>query len=118
MDLKKLRVEKFQRFSVQNFPAEKMPDLPTVESEIEVIFYYIDSIADVRRCVDYCQSVSLRPDNRVILVYAKGRKDGLNRDAIITPFRQGTIPGFVLKAPMLCSLSPQWSAFVLQKQIH
>jgi len=80
-----------------------------------VILFYIDKIEDVKSFVDLCNTSSLPKDNRTIMIYKKGRKDGVNRDSIFMPFREGTYEGFKLKAPMLCSISEELSACVMCK---
>jgi len=114
MDLSKLKLGKFKRISTMNFP--KSFDLGIVSTAInpEVIIYFINKVDDIKRFVEFCNSTRLPKDNRTIMVYQKGRKD-LNRDIIITPFRNGTYHNFKFKAPMLCSLSNELSAFVLTK---
>lgn len=62
------------------------------------------------------ESTALPKENRTILVYEKGRSDGVNRDSIIGPFRSKEVKGFKLRAPMLCSISDTLSAFVLSKE--
>jgi hypothetical protein len=100
--------------SVINFP--KSFDIGIVSTKVnpEVIIYFINKLEDIERFVKFCNSAPLPKDNRTIMVYQKGRKD-LNRDTIITPFRNGHYQNFKFKAPMLCSLSNELSAFVLTK---
>jgi hypothetical protein len=117
MDLKKLKIGHLNRFLVRNFPKQYIPELKSVESNIEVILFYIDSVADVSKFVKLCETADLIEDNRVIMIYEKGRKDGVNRDSIFMPFKQGKYTGFKMKAPMLCSISDRLSAFVQQKEI-
>ncbi len=117
MDLKKLRIDKSGRFLVRNFPKHYAPDLKSVDKNVEVLFYYIDAVADVAKFVKLCETADLAKENRVVMVFEKGRKDGVNRDSIFTPFREGKYSGFKMKAPMLCSLSDKLSAFSLQKEV-
>lgn len=117
MDLKKLKIDKFNKYSLINFPPEYSPNLETVDENIEVILYYIDSIDDVINFVKYCDSAVLSKENHVIMVYEKERKDGVNRDSIFMSFKKGEYSGYKMKAPMLCSVSDKLSAFVQQKEI-
>ena len=91
--------------------------MKSVDKDVEVLFYYIDAIADVAKFVKLCETADLAKENRVVMVFEKGRKDGVNRDSIFTPFRKGEYSGFKMKAPMLCSLSDKLSAFVQQKVV-
>jgi hypothetical protein len=111
MDLKKLRIEKFKNVQVVNFPKDIKPEIKPATKNVEVIIYYIDKLDDVRKFVELCSSMPLPKDNRTIMVYKKGRKDGVNRDSIFLPFRKDK--NFTLKAPMLCSLSDGLSACVM-----
>lgn len=116
MDLKKLKIDGFNTFIVENFPEQYNPGLETIlGDEIDVILYYINVIDDVEKFVNICETTNLSLDNRVIFVYEKGRKDGVNRDTIFKPFKDGLYKGYKMKAPMMCSLSPKLSAFAQQK---
>ncbi len=115
MGLTKLKLDKFSRFSVHNFPGEFHPDLESVKKNIEVIMYYIDKIEDVADFVKLCENADLKIDNRIIMVYKKVRKDGINRDSIFSPFKNGKYKNFKMKTPMLCSLSENLSAFIQMK---
>lgn len=117
MDLKKLKIEKFKNIMVVNFPNEIETRIKSTDKDVEVILYYIDQLSDVQKFVELCGATTLLPENRTIMVFKKGRKDGINRDSLITPFRKNTYPGFKLRAPMLCSISDTLSAFVLSKEI-
>ncbi len=115
MDIKKLKIEKIKNINIVNFPDKyKLPSNST-DLNIEVIIYYIDSVNDVSKFVKYCDSIELPDENRTIMVYEKGRKDGVNRDSIIGPFKSGKYPNYKLKAPMLCSISETLSACVFTK---
>lgn len=117
MDLKKLKVDQFNHFLVRNFPDEFDTGIEPSSEPIEVILFFIQQIEDVRAFSNLCSTTDLAKENRVIMVFEKGRKDGVNRDTIFTPFRTGEYSGFKMKAPMLCSLSDKLSAFVQQKVI-
>ncbi len=117
MDLKKLKIDQFNHFLVRNFPDELDPGMESSSEKVEVILFFIQQLNDVKSFVDLCNATDLVKDNRVIMVFEKGRKDGVNRDSIFTPFRTGEFSGFKMKAPMLCSLSDKLSGFVQQKVI-
>lgn len=117
MDLKKLKVDQFNHFLVRNFPDEFDPGMESSSEKVEVILFFIQQINDVKSFIDLCDTTDLVEDNRVVMVFEKGRKDGVNRDTIFTPFRTGEYSGYKMKAPMLCSLSDKLSAFVQQKVI-
>ncbi|MCW3789714.1 hypothetical protein, partial [Plebeiibacterium sediminum] len=68
--------------------------------------------------VELSNSSNLPKENRTIMVYKKGRKDGVNRDSIFIPFKDQVYKGFKLKAPMLCSISKELSACVMCKEIE
>jgi hypothetical protein len=111
MDLKKLRIDKFTNIRVVNFPSDIKLGIKPATKNVEVIVYYIDRLDDVKKFVKLCAATPLPKENRTIMVYKKGRKDGVNRDSIFLPFRKGK--NFTLKAPMLCSLSDELSACVM-----
>ncbi len=113
MDLRKLKLEKFKNIRVVNFPKEFDPGIPSSTKNTEVILYFINTLTDVEKFVKLCVSTPLPQENRTIMVYKKGRKDGVNRDAIFLRFRKDK--RFTLKAPMLCSLSDDLSACVMAK---
>jgi len=116
MDLKKLKLEKFRNIQIVNFPKDIDLGISTTDENVEVIVYYIQQIEDVQDFVKLAESMHLPKENRTILVYEKGRQDGVNRDSIISPFQTNRIKGFKLKQPMLCSISDKLSAFVLSKE--
>jgi hypothetical protein len=113
MDLKKLKLEHFRNIRVVNFPREFDPGIPSKEKDTEVVLYYIGELSDVKKFIRLCVSIPLPKENRTIMVYRKGRKDGVNRDSIFLPFRKDK--RFKLKAPMLCSLSDDLSACVMAR---
>lgn len=112
MDIKKLKLDKYDRIKAVNFPEKYDLGITTVDNRPEVIIYYIDEILDVVDFVEMVKTSGLPTDNRVIFVYEKGRKDGVNRDTIFAPFKDGIYTGFKMRSPMMCSLSKELSAFV------
>lgn len=115
MDINKLKLNSFNRIMLKNIPDGMKLEVNPINDNPEVIIYYIDDLGDLEKFVKFCNSMELPKDNRTILIYKKGQKE-LNRDSIITPFKSGRIEGFKLKAPMLCSLSKEYSAFVMMKE--
>jgi hypothetical protein len=113
MELKKLRIDKFKNVQLANFPKDIDLGIESTTKGVEVIIYYIDRLDDVKKFVKLCGSTKLPDDNRTIMVYRKGRKDGVNRDSIFMPLRNDK--RFALKAPMLCSISEELSACVMGK---
>lgn len=113
MNISKLKLENFKNILSVNFPYNYKIDHDTAVNDIEVIIYYIDKLEDVKDFVKLCENTPLPEANRTIMVYRKGRKDGVNRDSIFMPF--GDNPHFQLKAPMLCSLSDELSACVMSR---
>ncbi|MFQ5575038.1 MAG: hypothetical protein ACE5E0_05385, partial [Terriglobia bacterium] len=98
-----------------NFPPGVDLGLDSTDQDVEVIIYYVDQTDDLKAALAAAEQADLPKENRLILVYKKGRKDGVNRDSIIGPFRSGEITGYRLKAPMLCSISSDLSACVLSR---
>jgi len=96
-----------------NFPKEFDLRIKSTDKNVEVIIYYIDRLDDVKEFVKLCTTTPLSKENRTIMVYKKGRKDGVNRDTVFGPLTKDK--RFALKAPMLCSLSDQLSACVMAK---
>lgn len=115
METSKLKLEKFKNIKVINFPEEIELGISYVENEAEVIIYYINNIEDVKAFVELVNTSNLPKENRTIMIYKKGRKDGVNRDSIFMPFKNEIYKGFKLKAPMLCSISNELSACVMCK---
>lgn len=113
MDIKKLKIDKYSHIQVINFPEKYKPDIVSTDTgQIEVILYYIDKIEDVPTFIEYVKSADIAKDNRTIFVYEKGRKDGVNRDTIYAYFTALPKGIFKMRAPMMCSLSNELSAFV------
>ena len=117
MDIKKLKLDEYDRIRAVNFPERYDLGIATVDNRPEVIIYYIDEMLDVLGFVEMVKTSDLPGDNRVIFVYEKGRKDGVNRDTIFAPFKDGTYTGFKMRSPMMCSLSKELSAFVQSYEI-
>jgi hypothetical protein len=115
MEIKKLKLDKFITLRTVNFPDRYKLPIKSSNKNPEVIIYYIKELQDVERFVDLCNSTVLPKENRTIMVYKKGRKDSVNRDAIISPFKLGKYSKFKFKVPMLCSLSEDLSAFIMCK---
>jgi hypothetical protein len=113
MDLAKLKLGKLNKIKALNFPNDI--DLGVKNSPTpEVIIYFISAAKDIDAFAKACTDAKLPADNRTIMVYKKGNKL-LNRDTLISPFKEGKYKEFKLKPPMLCSLSESLSAFVMQK---
>lgn len=111
MDIDKLKLDKFNAIGVFNFPDTVDLGINTVSENFDVLIYYIDQLTDVDAFIDLIKKTPLPKDNRTIMVYKKGRKDGVNRDSIFMPFKEKT--EFKLRAPMLCSISKELSACVM-----
>ena len=113
MDIAKLKIDKYSNIQAINFPDKYNPNIVmTDEDKIEVVIYYIDKIEDTPAFIKYVQHATLAKDNRTIFVYKKGRKDGVNRDTIFAYFQALPDGVFKMRAPMMCSLSKELSAFV------
>lgn len=95
-----------------NFPEKYNLNINSSDNPIEVIIYYIDKIDDIDTFVNLVKTSNLNSDNRTIMVFEKGRKNGINRDTIIKPFKEGHYDMFKIRKPALCSLSKDLSAFV------
>ena len=111
--VEKLKIQKFQTFAFVNFPNGLLNQ--DNDANPEVIFYYVDSNEDVAKFAEYCNNAKLPKENRTIIIYKKGRKDGVNRDSIIAPFKAGKYPQFIAKAPMMCAFSEELTALILMK---
>jgi hypothetical protein len=114
VDIEKLKLKKFSRFALVNLPKDLDIGVKAGAADPEVVLYYVASEADVSAFVSYCWSLSLPEDNRVIMIFKKGNT-AFARDQVAGPFKAGTYNGFTPKAPMLCALSDEYSAFVLIK---
>ena len=112
MDISKLQIGKYKGVKVVNFPEKYSLNIESSEDPIEVIIYYIDRLSDVDAFVDLVKESNMPSDNRTIMVYEKGRKDGVNRDTIVKPFGEGKYKDFKIRRPALTSLSKELSAFV------
>ncbi len=102
---RKLKIEKFNRFSQINMPIDYRFDIEDDEYP-QVIFYFVKSKEDILELMNY--SFDLPEDNRVIVIFEKGKK---LRDEL-QPLRHN---GFKMKAPMLCSIDERLSGFCLMK---
>lgn len=111
MDYKKLKIEHFTNIAYFNFE-----DRDTEQyDEYQVIIYKINDLEDIQSMIEKVETLKMAADNRVIMVYRKGQKT-VNRDSIIKPFKNGEYLDYKMKAPMLCSLGKELSAFVLMKE--
>ncbi|WP_196887969.1 hypothetical protein [Aureivirga sp. CE67] len=113
MEIHKLKLDKFNKINTYNFPEDIDLGIETTPENFEIIIYYIDQIEDVAAFVELVKNANLPKNNRTIMVYKKGRKDGVNRDSIFMPFKQEKYADFKLRAPMLCSISGELSACVM-----
>jgi hypothetical protein len=113
MDIAKLKIANFNNIVAINFPDDIEIKYPEYTNNTDVIIYFIREISDIKEFADLCKATDLPEKNRTILVFRKGIKGDVNRDTIITPFRDNTYTNFKLRAPMLCSLSDKLSAFVM-----
>jgi len=111
VDLKKLKIDEVEKISYINFSDYEM----VTYDETEVVIYFLNAIEDIDKCVQYCDSLRMTTNNRIVLVYEKGQKL-LNRDSIIKPFKTGVYLNYKMKAPMLCSLDKKLSAMVFMKE--
>ena len=62
--------------------------LSCTKENYDPLIYYVDKLEDVDAFVKLVDSSQLPKSNRTIIVYRKGRKDGVNRDSIFMPFRR------------------------------
>lgn len=113
MEIQKLKLEKFKTIGVFNFPSSIDLGLEFASENNDVIIYYIDKLEDIDMFVDFIKHKNLPKENRTIMIYKKGRKDGVNRDSIFKPFKEGKYTQFKLRAPMMCSISNELSACVM-----
>ena len=113
IDLKKLKIDKFRGIRHENFPSDLHPGFESARKNYDVILYYIDRPEDVQNFVHLCKSSPLPRENRTILVYKNGRKDGVNHDAVFFPFRNDVT--FALRTPLMCALSDDLSAYIMSR---
>lgn len=118
MDITKLKLEKFKNIGTFNFPETIDLGIDLTKDNYDVIIYFIDKIEDVDVFVDLVKEIKLPKDNRTIMIYKKGRKDGVNRDSIFMPFKEEKYSQFKLRAPMMCSISNELSACVMSFEIQ
>lgn len=115
MDLSKLKIEEYNKTFV-NFPENYYEQLKEYEvlENINCIFYYISLKEDIEKFVNYIKKSELPDENRVILVYEKGKKAKVNRDDIRNSVLKGEYEQFFkARQPILSSLSKELSAFSL-----
>lgn len=113
MNFEKLKLNKFQTYCLLNF--DKPLDIPLKKSEQpEVIFAFCSSIRDVMNTINYVQNHQKNKKNRVFFVFKKGQKD-FNRDHLYNVVIAN--PRFKRKAPILESLSKEYSVFSFMYQI-
>ena len=87
METHKLKLDKFKHVGVFNLPDTIDLEIETVTENYDVLIYYIDKLEYVDAFVKLVVSSKLPKSNRTIMVYKKGRKDGV-RDSIFMPFRE------------------------------
>ncbi|NQX91321.1 MAG: hypothetical protein HRT74_04155 [Flavobacteriales bacterium] len=113
MDVHKLKLDSFKSIGAFNFPDDLELGLDLSPSNFDVIIYFIHQLSDVQDFLDLVRSAALPSKNRAIMVYKKGQKNDVNRDTIAAPLKELMNTEFKLRAPMLCSLSEEYSAFVM-----
>ena len=106
MEISKLKIDKYTNIKKINFPEKYDLPINTHQTgQLQVVIYYIDCLKDVEDFIAYVKSIQLAKDNRVIFVYEKGRKDGVNRDTIFDYFvkeKEQKPDIFKMRSPMLC----------------
>ena len=88
METHKLKLNKFKHIGIFNFPDTIDLEIETAKENYDVLIYYVDKLEDVDAFVKLVVLSQLPQSNRTIMVYKKGRKDGVNRDSIFMPFRR------------------------------
>ncbi|MCP4354148.1 MAG: hypothetical protein GY793_00685 [Proteobacteria bacterium] len=117
MDLRELKLTSLNNVKVVNFPENINLGINSTNTNVEVIIYFIDKLEDIKTFVNLCSEISLPKDNTTILLYKKGRVDGVNLDSILHPFKEKVHTGFCLRPPILGTLSKNWGALIMRKEI-
>jgi len=115
MKLKALKLDSLSRIKVINCPDNICLEIESTDEDINVLLYYISKIEDVADFVKYCSSIELPSDNTTVLLYQKGRLDGVNLEYIFEPFKVKKYTNFKLKLPVLATLSKNIGALVMSK---
>ena len=113
MDFSKLKLNQFQTYNGYHLPEGFNPPL-TFHEQAEVWFLFCQSFEDVNRLANQVLNQALPKENRVFFVYRKGQKL-FHRDHVYAVIERH--PFFLKKAPILSSLSKEYSCFstMLQK---
>lgn len=106
MDLKELKLESLENVKVVNCPDNISLGIVSTDADVETVIYYIEKLDDVDAFVGLCSGLSLPDNNTIILLYKKGRNDGVNLESIFKPFLEKQHPNFKLKLPVLATLQP------------
>lgn len=115
MFFKKLRIEDASAIKCINLPDDFPFEIEASTLPISTVLYAITEMNDLKQFVDFCSSIELPQNNRVIMLYKRNKADGITRKSLFTPFKDGEFPEFEFRAPMLCSLQQDWNAVVLSK---
>ena len=107
MDLSKLKLEKYSTYNSFNMPQEFHVSLEYSDTP-DVYFVFVQSFEDLNRYTNHILNQYLHKDNRIFYVYPKGQKS-FHRDHIVMYSKRS--PFLIRKAPMLCSLSKDYSCF-------
>lgn len=106
MNLKELHLDNLENIKVVNCPDNINLGIVSTDNNVEVIIYYVEKLDDVDSFVKICSEISLPENNTTILIYKKGRNDGVNLESIFKPFKEKEYPNFKLKTPVLGTLQP------------
>lgn len=115
MDIHKLKLDLESNIDVKNFPASIDLGIEPARRRFTAVIYYLNAIEDLYKAIPYCDSLKLPEDNRVVLVFTKGKNSSLNRNTLMAPFMAGKFPKYKLKAPMMCALSEELTACVFRR---
>lgn len=114
MDFHKLKLEKFNTYNGFNLPSDFNPPLEKNDSP-EVYFLFVSSVEDVMRTINYVQNHQTHKENRLFYVFKKGNKR-FGRDHIYTVIMKHR--NIKRKAPMLASLSKEYSVFSFMLEVN
>jgi hypothetical protein len=113
MDFSKLKLDQFTTYRGYNLPESFHVDL-TEDDHPEVYFLFCTSFEELNRWINHVLNNQTHKNNRLYIVYKKGQKH-FHRDHIMMYVKKS--PLLERKAPMLCSLSKEYSCITTQVKV-
>lgn len=113
MEFQKLKLDKFQTYKTFKAPENFQPPL-TLSDTPETYFLFVSSVEETIQAINLIQNKQKHTENRAFFIFKKGNKT-FGRDHVYNiVMKHG---GFLRKAPMLASLSKEYSVFCFMLKV-